>query len=365
MASDGIAFPQDSPWNQDIRAWPVAPDSDRLIAFIGAGLSLKADFGSGLWEGAPIGIPFTVVSGKQPSAAIHYTAYGAESDPGPMPIPVDAPIEGGAAGTGDRHVLAVDWDRRLLFELYKARPRPDGAWDADSGAVWDLDSAGLRPWGWTSADAAGLPIFPGLVRYQEVASGSIRHALRFTAPRTRRAFVAPATHWASSDSDASAPPMGLRVRLKASVDLASFGPRVRVILEALKRYGMILADNGSAWYVSGAPDDRWDNDELRQLARIKGADLEAVASGPVHVRVPKGAEPLILSFSALPAVVAPGEATTLVWSASGAERFFLVPGPGLVKADRILVSPGTTTTYTLTAQGPFGSAQRRLTVVVR
>jgi hypothetical protein len=243
---------------------------------IGASRTVHPDFGSGLWEGGPIGIPFVVVAADQPPVAIVFTAYGDESDAGPYPVPADAPIEGGDEATGDRHVLVVQQGDCTLYELYKAFPQADGGWEAESGAVYPLDSYALRPAGWTSADAAGLPILPGLVRYDEVAAGEITHALRFTAPRTQRAYVWPARHFASSSTDPDLPPMGQRFRLRADFPEAEFAPAVQVILRALKRYGMILADNGSAWYVSGAPDERWDNDVLRQLQQVTGADFQAV-----------------------------------------------------------------------------------------
>ena len=277
-----IPFPADNPWNTDIRAAEVDPNSERLIASMGADTGLYRDFGSGLWEGAPIGIPYRVVSGQQATVAIEYQAYGYESDPGPFPIPLDAPVEGAPGQGGDRHVLVIDRDNQRLYELGRAFAKGD-RWQADVGAAFHLDSNNVRPSakaGWTSADAAGLPIFPGLVRYDEASQGAggIRHALRFTAARTRKAFVPPATHYASSSTDANLPPMGMRVRLKASYAIpSSFSPEAQAILTALKTYGTLLADNGSNWYLSGAPDERWNNDRLRtELASVKGRDLEVV-----------------------------------------------------------------------------------------
>ena len=273
-------FPDDNVWNRRVDALPVHPNSAAYIASIGADAPLHADFGAGLWEGGPIGIPYAIVPGSQPDVPITYTAYGDESDPGPFPIPTDAPIEGGPDGDGDRHVLVVDGDNGVLYELYRAFPRPDGSWEADSGARWSLRSNALRPDGWTSADAAGLPIFAGLVRYDEVAAGAIGHALRFTAPRTQRAYLWPARHHASDSTDRSRPPMGLRLRLKASVDIGGYPPEVRVILRALREYGMFLADNGGALFLSGAPDERWDDDLLRTMRAVRTSDFEAVdASG--------------------------------------------------------------------------------------
>jgi hypothetical protein len=273
-------FPADNPWNQDVSNEPVDPNSANLVASIGLTASLHPDFGT-VWNGAPNGIPYVVVAGSQTKVAINFTAYGGESDPGPYPVPPDAPVEGGPSGTGDRHVIVVDRDNWKLYELYRAFPTAAG-WNADSGAVFDLNSNALRPAGWTSADAAGLPIFPGLVRYDEVfGRREIAHALRFTASRTRRAYVHPARHFASSSTDPNLPPMGMRVRLKASFDISGFSPPMQVILRALKKYGMILADNGSNWYVSGAPDPRWNDSELNTLKALKGSDFEVVRMGAV------------------------------------------------------------------------------------
>jgi hypothetical protein len=357
-------FPTDNPWNQVVSAAPVDPNGSAILAFIGASTGLKADFGSGTWQGAPIGIPYVVVPGTQPKVGVAYTAYGDESDPGPMPVPASAPIEGSSASTGDRHVLVLDRDACVLYELYRAFPNADGSWNADSASIWDLQSNALRPLGWTSADAAGLPVFPGLARYDEVAAGEITHALRFTVPTSRRAFLPPATHWASSNTSASAPPMGMRVRLKASVDISGFPPQARVVLTALKKYGMILADNGSAWYLSGAPDPRWDNAQLQTLAGIKGSDLEVIRMDGLTTALPSGAAPAISSFTSSVPAVSVGQAATLDWSVTGATRFFVSPDPGLVRGTSVKVRPSATTRYTLTAQGPYGVATRQLTVQV-
>jgi hypothetical protein len=248
--------------------------SDQYIQSIGADEPLHPDFGSGLWDGGPIGIPYVEADSDTPRRTVEFY-YPDESDPGPYPIPPDPPIEGGAQSDGDRHILILELEACRLYELYDAHVA-DGASEAGSGVVFDLRSNDLRPSGWTSADAAGLPILPGLVRFDEVASGEIRHALRFTAPRTQRAFIWPARHFASDDADPALPPMGQRFRLRADFDLSPFPPAVRTILRALQVYGMMLADNGSPWFLSGAPDERWDNDVLHALAQVHGRDFEAV-----------------------------------------------------------------------------------------
>jgi hypothetical protein len=267
-------FPATNAWNERVDNLPVAANSAQLIASIGLTTGLHPDFGSGLWDGQPIGIPFDVVSKKTPRARVSFD-YADESDKVAYPIPKTVHIEGGRASDGDRHALLLDKDSCRLYELYALYPK-GSRWSAGSGAVWNLRSNALRPAGWTSADAAGLPIFPGLARYDEVARGVIDHALRFTVAHTRRAFVYPARHYASSSDDLSLPPMGLRVRLKASVDISGFPRQARIVLQALKTYGMILADNGSNWYISGAPNPHWSNDDLHTLGRITGADFEVV-----------------------------------------------------------------------------------------
>ncbi len=271
-------FPPDNPWNQTVAAEPIDPHSLSLIARIGADQGLHADFGTE-WHGVPNGIPFVVVSGAQTKVPVAF-AYANESDPGPYPIPFDAPIEGGAKAKGDRHVLVIDQDHRKLYELFRAY-RAGRGWRAGSGAIFDLTSNAARPAGWTSADAAGLPVLPGLVRYDEVASGAINHALRFTVTRSRHAYVFPARHFASPATDPTLPPMGMRVRLKAGFDLSSFPPQARVILTALKRYGMLVADNGADWYISGSPDPRWDPADLGTLSQVRGGDFEVVKMGSV------------------------------------------------------------------------------------
>jgi hypothetical protein len=267
-------FPKSNPWNRRVDRLPVAANSAEIISSIGTERGLHPDFGSGLWEGAPIGIPITVVGRRTPKSRVSFE-YADESDRGPYPIPRGVPIEGGYRSDGDRHALIVDRDSCKLYELFALYPKGRG-WRAGSGAIWNLRSNRLRPAGWTSADAAGLPILPGLARYDEVRRGVIDHALRFTVRRTRRAYVYPARHVASSSDDPSLPPMGLRVRLKASFDVSGYPRQARVVLTALKRYGMMVSDNGSDWYITGSPNPGWRNDDLRTLGRVKGSEFEVV-----------------------------------------------------------------------------------------
>lgn len=271
-------FPEDNIWNTPIDNAPLHPNSANFINTIGANVGLHADFGSGVWppgSDSPIGIPFIVVDSSQAGVAVSFD-FANESDPGPYPIPPDAPIEGGPSSNGDRHVLVLEKDNCTLYELFYAYRQSDNSWTAGSGAIFDLSSHDLRPDGWTSADAAGLPILPGLVRYDEVISGEINHAIRFTAPQTQDAYIWPARHEASSLTGANYPPMGLRLRLKTNYDISGYSPEIRVILRAMKTYGLILADNGSAWYISGVPDERWDNDMLHEWDGITGDNFEVV-----------------------------------------------------------------------------------------
>ncbi|MFN8305312.1 MAG: hypothetical protein U0T79_00940 [Ferruginibacter sp.] len=274
-AAENIAiFPADNPWNKDISASPIDPYNTQIIAALGTN-AVKADFGSGLWQGAPIGIPYIVVCGNQPRITIHFTDYGDESDPGPYPIPLNAPIEGN--GVGDSHVIAVDVQNKKLYELFYAHVNGN-QWDASSGAIFDLASNQMRPEGWTSADAAGLPIFPGLVRYEEILKGEIDHPIRFTltSNNVKPAYIYPARHKVNSSGGIYSLPFGARIRLKASVDISGYSATNQVILRAMKKYGLILADIGSNMYISGAPDERWNNDDLRRLGQIRASDFEVV-----------------------------------------------------------------------------------------
>jgi hypothetical protein len=277
-----VVFPADNPWNTDISAQPVDPNSASLMTNCGGtGKRVHADFGT-VYNGAPNGIPYVLVGGSQPKVPITFD-YADESDPGPYPIPPNAPIEGGATSTGDRHVIVIDTLNWRLYETYDSHPLNGGtSWHAGSGATWDLSSNTLRPAGWTSADAAGLPIFPGLVRYDEaVLDGAINHALRFTCPTSRKAYVYPARHWASSNTSPSYAPMGMRVRLKSDVDISTFPAEVRVILTALRKYGMFMADNGIGMFISGSPDSRWSDDNLATLGRLTNANFEVVQMGTI------------------------------------------------------------------------------------
>lgn len=279
-------FPADSYWHAEVDQLPTLANSTQLVASIGATRGLHPDFGSGLWDGGPIGIPFTTVPGTQPRVPITF-GYADESDPGPYPIPADVPIEGGPNSTGDRHTLVVDRDRCMLYETFSTYPVA-GGWEAGSGAVWNLRSNALRPAGWTSADAAGLPILPGLVHFDEVAAGNVDHAIRITAPVTRRQYLWPATHHAGSTNSADAPAMGQWFRLRSTIDPETFPPQVRPIVRALQVHGAIVADNGSGWFLSGAPDERWDNDQLRALRAIKGSDFVAVDASGLRVQAGSG-----------------------------------------------------------------------------
>ncbi len=300
-------FPADNIWNTPIDHLPVHPLSDEYIDTVGRDVTFHPDFGSGIWppeDGGPIGIPYIVVPADQPGVPVDFY-YPDESDPGPYPIPTNPPIEGGPDADGDRHILLLQEGTCRLYEIYDAHPLDDGGWEAGSGAIFDLHSNALRPVGWTSADAAGLPILPGLVRYDEVAAGEIAHALRFTAPETQSAFVWPARHFASDLTDERYPPMGLRFRLRAGYDMSDFDPQAQVILRAMQRYGIILADNGSPWYISGTPDERWDNDILHQLDRLTGDDFEAVDVTSMMID-PDSAKAALLDEAAfIPAVATP------------------------------------------------------------
>ena len=362
-------FPANNAWNQDISASPVDPNSANYINFIGATVPVHPDFGSGQYQGSYMGIPYSVVDSSQPPVNIVFNAYGDESDPGPMPIPANADIEGYPnPGTGDRHVLVLDNNNCWLYELYGSSVNTDGSWNAGSAAVWDLQSYTLRPLAWTSADAAGLPIFPGLVRYDEAASGQIAHAIRFTLQHSTAAYVLPATHWAANSTAQFAAPMGMRLRLKSNFDISSFSATNQVILKALRQYGMIMADNGSSMYVSGAPDDRWDNNDLHNLATLTASDFEVVTLGTVYTsaNIPTGSAPNISSFTPSTSnPVSAGTAVTLNWNATGASYYIVSPQIGAVRGTGVVVTPSQTTTYTLYAANQFGRTTATVIVTVQ
>jgi hypothetical protein len=361
-----VPFAADNLWNQDVSSAAVDPNSAAIINFIGASVAVHPDFGAGQYAGSTIGIPYTAVGAGQSLVPINFTAYGDESDPGPMPIATTFPIEGYPnPGSGDRHVLVVDNSNCFLYELYSSYPQSN-SWNADSAAIWDLLGDQQRPYTWTSADAAGLPIFPGLARYDEVAAGKISHALRFTLQQSRAAFVPPASHFAANSSNPLAAPMGMRVRLKASFDVSGFSATNQVILNALKKYGMIMADNGSSMYISGAPDDRWNNDDLHNLSQLQAQDFEVVQMTPLYTQstVPTGASPQVTSFSSNVSSIASGSPVTLAWQVTGASYLIVSPQIGAVRGSSVSVSPTQTTTYTLYATNAFGRTTATVAVTV-
>ncbi|MBZ5655600.1 MAG: hypothetical protein LAO56_10020 [Acidobacteriia bacterium] len=358
-----VPFTSNSLWNTDISSAPVDPNSATIMSnWVGA-VNMHPDWGTD----PTYGIPYVVVDGSQAMVNVNLGAYGDESDPGPMPVPANAPVEGGSSSTGDRHVLVLDSNNCFLYEMYNASVNSNGSWNADSTAVWDLLGMGnaQRPYTWTSADAAGLPIFPGLVRYDEVAAGEIQHAFRFTLPHTRAAFTPPASHLASNSSDPTAPPMGMRLRLKASYDISGFSTNVQTILTAMKKYGLILADNGSALYVTGVSDSRWST-ELDQLKTVPSSAFEVLQINPVYTNsnYPTGSAPTISSFTASATHVSSGGSVTLSWSASNAMYTIVSPGAGAVRDTSVIVKPMATTTYTLYATNQYGRTSATVTVNV-
>jgi hypothetical protein len=362
-----VPFPSDNLWNKDISNAAVDPNSAQIINFIGASIGIHPDFGQGEYNGSYMGIPYTVVDSTQPLIPINYQAYGSESDAGPMPVPLTAPIEGYPnPGNGDRHVLVVDKSNCFLYELYNSYPQTS-SWNADSGAVWDLLSDEQRPYTWTSADAAGLPIFVGLVRYDEVAAGAINHAIRFTLPNTSAGFTPPASHWAATSTNAYAPPMGTRLRLKASFDVSGYSAANQVILNAMKKYGLILADNGSAMYISGAPDDRWNNSDLHLLNGATAADFDVIQISPLYTspNIPTGNSPTISSFTASATTTSAGAPVTLSWQVSNSDYVIVSPDVGATRGTSASVSPTTTTTYTLYATNAYGQTTSSVQITVQ
>lgn len=362
-----IPFPADNAWNQNIANAPVDPNSASYINFIGTSVPLHPDFGAGLYDGQTMGIPYDIVSGS-PFVNIHFTAYGDESDPGPMPIPHNAPIEGAPhPGNGDRHVLVLDRDNCWLYELYSSYPQKNGTWDAGSAAVWDLLNDEQRPYTWTSADAAGLSVFAGLARYDEVASGEIKHALRFTLQYSQEAFTPPASHWAPNSTNTYAAPMGMRLRLKSSFDISPFPPQSQVILKALQQYGMIMADNGSSMFITGDPDSRWNNNDLASLKTVPASEFDVILMNPIYTpaNVPTGPAPVISSFTANPQTISPGQSSTLSWTVSGASYDIVSPQIGAIRGTSVSVSPTQTTTYYLISTNEYGRSAAKVTVTVQ
>jgi IPT/TIG domain-containing protein len=361
-----VPFPADSLWNKDISNDSVDPNSTAIINFIGSTIGMHADFGAGQFQSSTIGIPYLIVGSQQPPVTVNFTAFGSESDPGPMPIPVTAPIEGYPnPGSGDRHVLVLDNSNCFLYELYSSTVSGN-SWNAGSAAVWDLLSNEQRPYTWTSADAAGLPIFPGLARYDEVAAGKINHALRFTLQNSRAAIVPPASHWAANSSNASAAPMGMRMRLKANFNVSAYSAANQVILNALKKYGMIMADNGSNMFLSGAPDDRWDNTDLHALGQVQASDFEVLQMTLLYTQntLPTGTSPQISSFAASSTSISTGTPVTLSWQVTGASYIIVSPQVGAVRSTSVILTPAQTTTYTLYATNAFGRTMSTVTITV-
>jgi hypothetical protein len=359
-----VTFTPASPWNQNISYAPVDPNSAAIISYIGSNIGMHPDFGAGTYRGSIIGIPYVVVGSTQPPVRINLGAYADESDPGPMPVPPNAEWQGyPVLGSGDRHVIVLDKSNCMEYDLYQGVKQADGSWNAAGAAVWDMTTVEQRPYTWTSANAAGMAEFPGLVRYDEVAAGAINHALSFTLAHSREAFIPPASHWASTSTDYRTAPMGMRMRLKASFDISSFSPEVKVILTALKKYGMIMTDNGAPMFLSGVPDSRWNNNHLvPELKKVTASDFEVVLMSPVYTtsNIPKGPKPVITQFAASTSS-GPGQPVTLSWNVSYGEYYIVSPMPGKIRGTSTVVSPTVTTTYTLYATNPYG----RTTATVR
>ena len=373
-------LPANNIWNTPIDHLPVKSDSQTLVNTIGATATMHADFGSGTYNGGPIGIPFVTVAGTQTKYPATFL-YADESDAGPYAVPLNAPIEGGSNSNGDRHAIAVDTTNCVLYELYRAFPQ-SASWQADSGAIYNLLSNALRPAGWTSADAAGLPIMPGLVMYEEILAGEIKHAIRFTVPQTRRAYVWPGRHYASSLTGTQYPAMGQRFRLKASFDITGFPAEVQIILRALKKYGMILADNGSAWYISGKPDSRWNNDNLRTFHNIAGSNFEAVDAtvlmidpnsgearqNGVSVSVtPSAANVRVARTQQFSAAVQGSTNQGVTWSvngvAGGSATYGFISSTGLYNAPSVLPSPASATVQAASVASPTSVGQAAVTLL--
>ena len=362
-----VPLPPTSLWNTNISNAPVDPNSSAIINFIGAGIGMHPDFGAGYWQGSKIGNPYIVVPGTQPVVNINFTQYGSESDPGPMPVPPNAPVQGDPNPPvgSDRHVMVLDAGNCWLYELWNAFLQPDGSWNAGDAAAWDLTANEQRPYLWTSADAAGTPMFPGMVRYDEVAAGAINHALEFTVQYTKAAFTPPASHYAATSGNSLAAPMGMRVRLKAGFDISGFPPDVQVILTALKKYGMIVVDNGAPMFLSGTPDDRWNNDHLAMLKQVTASNFEVLLISPLYTQYnyPRGPVPVINSFTSTKSNGS-GQPVLLTWNVTYGEYYGVAPAIGPLRGTSVTVYPKVTTTYTLTATNAYGRSTSTVTVVV-
>jgi hypothetical protein len=361
-----VPFPSNSLWNTNIANAPVDANSANYISEIGNNTPLHPDFGAGLYDGQTIGIPYIVVPSTQPLLRIIYTLYGDESDPGPMPIPSNALIEGFPnPGNGDRHVLIVDKGNCWLYELYYAFNSGPLGWNAGSGAVWDLEANEMRPYTWTSADAAGLPILPGLVRYDEIQAGAINHAVRVTLQNSQEAFTPPASHWAANSDNQYAAPMGMRLRLKASFNISGFSHTNQIILTALKQYGAIMADNGSSMFLTGTTDMRWNNSDLGDLHSVTASDFEVIEISPLYTpqNVPTGPSPTINSFTATSSGGS-GQPVTLSWTVTNGEYYVVSPAVGAIRGNSVTVYPTVTTTYTLYATNQYGRTTGQVTVTV-
>lgn len=371
-------LPANNIWNTPIDTLPVAANSATLVTTIGASRGFHADFGSGLWDGGPIGIPFVTVPGTQTRYPASFL-YADESDPGPYGVPLNAPIEGGSQSNGDRHAIAIDTGHCVLYELYRAFPGTN-SWTADSGAIFDLASNALRPETWTSGDAAGLPIMPGLVTWEEVASGEIRHAIRFTVPQSRRAYVWPARHYASSLTGLQYPRMGERFRLEASYNISGYPADVQVILRAMKKYGIIVADNGSAWFLSGKPDERWNNDNLATLGGLLGSNLEAVDATVLQISPDSGEARQAAAVAVSPAAatvrvghpqafsaIVTGVTGGVTWSVNGVAGGDVVVGTidasGVYLPPTIVPSPNVVTVRATSVSAPAASATASVTLI--
>jgi hypothetical protein len=362
-----VPFPTDNLWNTDIYNAPVDPNSANYINYIGGAVAFHPDFGAGLYDGSTIGIPYQVEAQTQPFVPVKITSYASESDPGPIPIPANALIEGYPhPGTGDRHVLVLENGGCWLYELYDAH-YTNSQWSAESMAIWDMTINEQRPYTWTSADAAGLPVFVGLARHDEVAAGVIHHAFRYTIPTTQEAFTPPASHWASSVTDPNAPPMGMRLRLKASFDISGFPADDQVLLTAMQHYGMILADNGSALYMTGTADNAWSNNDLDLLKSLTVSDFEVVRMNEIYTpaNVPTGPSPVVSQFTANPMTVTAGEPVTLSWNTTGAIYTIITPLVGPVRGSSVVITPTATTTYYLVTTNQYGRTDSKVTVTVQ